>query len=335
MKALVTGATGFVGSTLCEELERRGIEVVALARKTSSMANLAAAKVRQVQGDLRDADSLKRALAAEPVDYVFHVAGVVAAKNRDGFFAANAVGTKNLMEALRSARGSVKRVVYVSSLAAAGPSSPLRPNEESDACAPVSYYGESKLAGEREALACAGEVPVVVVRPPAVYGPRDKGVYTFFQAIQSGVLPLLGMQSPDPRRYSFIHVDDLVKGIVLAGTREGVTSGEVFYLTGDGVFSWEQAMRLMAKGMEKKCVPVRLPITVMKGAAAVCSAYGMAFNKVLPFSLDKVKEIEAPAWTCSGEKAKRVLGFEPYWKLEDGLAMTAKWYRENGWLAAR
>lgn len=328
-KVLVTGASGFVGSTLCEELLRRGYETRALMRRTSSAANLAGASVIPVQGDLRDPASLLEAVKG--VDIIFHVAGVVAARSRADFFAANADGTRHLLAAAKAA-GRLERFVYVSSLAAAGPSRPDRPNVESDPCRPVSDYGLSKLAGEQATLEQRAHLPVCVVRPPAVYGPRDRGVLTFFQAIRLGVLPLLGMEAPSPRRYSFLHVDDLVQGIVKAAARTDVRSGEVFYLTGDGEFSWEEAMRLIARGLERQAFPVRLPLFALKGAAACCSAYGRAFGKVLPFSLDKMREIEAPAWTCSSRKAKEALGFEPYWELARGLSHTARWYRENGWL---
>ncbi|MGZ3653534.1 MAG: NAD-dependent epimerase/dehydratase family protein [Bdellovibrionota bacterium] len=327
--ALVTGASGFVGSTLCEELLRRGISVRALMRKTSSSANLGGASVIPVRGDLRDPASLEEAVAG--VDLIFHVAGVVAARSRSDFFAANAEGTRNLLQAAR-AKGKPKRFVYVSSLAAAGPSRPDRPNVEPDHCHPVSDYGLSKLAGEQAVLEFQAHLPVCVVRPPAVYGPRDKGVLTFFQAVQKGILPLLGLENPDPRRYSFVHVDDLVQGIVKAGLAEGLRSGEVLYLSGDGEFSWEEAMRLIAFGLDKKTRSLRLPIPAMKGAAALCTAFSKVSGKVLPFSLDKIKEIEAAAWTCSNRKAKELIGFEPYWSLDRGFAHTAKWYRENGWL---
>ncbi len=330
MKALVTGASGFVGSTLCEELLRRGVETHALMRSTSSSVNLGAAKVIPVKGSLGDVESLSRAVAE--ADVIYHVAGVTAARSQADFFTANAEGTRNLLQAVRKSGRKIKRFVYVSSLAAAGPSRPDKPNFEDDPTHPVSDYGLSKLGGEKAVAEFKSYFPVAVVRPPAVYGPRDKGVYTFFQAIRGGVLPLLGMSNPDPRRYSFVHVDDLVQGIVKTGVSETIRSGETFYISGDGEFSWEEAMRLIARGMEKQAVPVRLPIVAMKGAAALCTAYSKAFGKVLPFSLDKIKEIEAPAWTCSNQKAKTALGFEPYWTLERGLAQTAKWYRENGWL---
>lgn len=330
MKALVTGASGFVGSTLCEELLKRGVETYALMRKTSSLANLGTASVKPVHGDLRSPEGLEKAVA--DADVIFHVAGVVAALSREDFFASNVQGTRNLLEAVSRRANKPKRFVYVSSLAAAGPSTPEREGCESDECRPVSDYGASKLGGECAVLEYKDRFDVTIVRPPAVYGPRDKGVMTFFQAIAKGVLPVLGMKKPDPRRYSFVHVDDLVQAIVLAGTVEGVKSGEIYYASGDGVYSWEEAMRLIAKGMNKKTVPVRLPIPVMKGAAAVCTAISKVSGNALPLSLDKIKEIEAAAWSCSNAKAKRELGFQPYWDLERGFAQTAKWYKENGWL---
>ena len=330
LKALVTGSTGFVGSTLCEELLRRGIETYALMRKTSSLTNLGGARVMPVHGDLRNPEGLEKAVA--DADVIFHVAGVVAALTREDFFAANAQGTRNLLEACARSGKKLHRFVYVSSLAAAGPSTPERESCESDECRPVSDYGASKLGGEAAVLEYKDRLPVCIVRPPAVYGPRDKGVMTFFQAIAKGVLPLLGMQNPDPRRYSFVHVDDLVQAIVLAGLAPSMKSGEIFYASGDGVYSWEEAMRLIAKGMGKKTLPVRLPIPVMKAAAAVCTGLSKATGNVMPLSLDKIKEIEAAAWSCSNAKAKKELGFKPYWDLERGFEQTAKWYKENGWL---
>ena len=329
MKVLVTGASGFVGSTLCDELSRQGHEIKILVRNSSIMQNLAQAKFIPVKGDLRQPDSLANAVA--DVDIIFHVAGVVAAASKEAFFDSNVLGTKNIVEAAARFNPSLKRFVYVSSLAAGGPSTPLRANIESDSVHPVSIYGESKMEGEREALAAKEKIPVVVVRPPAVYGPRDKGVFTFFQAVNLGILPFLGLFQSD-RKFSFVHVDDLVQGILAAGFVPGIQSGELFYISGDGEFSWEDAMRLIAKGLKKNAIPVRLPLFIMKIIAAICSCIAALTKKALPFTLDKMKEIEAPSWTCANAKAKEKLGFKPYWDLERGMKHTAEWYLENRWL---
>jgi dihydroflavonol-4-reductase len=329
MKALVTGSSGFVGSTLVEALNRKGVEVRCLLRKSSSRLHLANAKFETIEGDLSNHSALTEAV--KEVDWIFHVAGVVAAKNKEDFFRSNVSGTKNLLEAAAQNGKHLKKFVFVSSLAAAGPSIPSRPRDESDPCHPVSWYGESKRAAELEALSYADRLPVVIIRPPAVYGPRDKGVFTFFQVVNAGILPQLGLQNPDPRKYSFVHVEDLVSGILLAAEKK-TNSGSVYYLAGDEEVSWVDAMQTLAKGLGKKTLRMPLPIPLMKSAAAICTGVAKISGNPLPFSLDKMKEIEALAWTCSNQKAKKELGFEPFWNLEKGFRITAEWYRQNGWL---
>jgi nucleoside-diphosphate-sugar epimerase len=317
-----------VGSTLCDELTRQGHDVAILIRKTSSTAHLQHAKVRPVEGDLRVAESL--GMAVKGAEVIFHVAGVVAARNREEYFASNAIGTKNLALAAQGSQ-DLRRFIYVSSLAAGGPAEGGAERVETDAPKPVSFYGESKLAGE-EILKELG-IPSIVIRPPAVYGPRDRGILTFFQMIHRGILPVLGTDKNNPRRYSFVHVDDLVRGILAAAfTKEELGSQEIFYITGDGTYTWEEAMALIAKGMNKKTFTLPLPIPLLRGAAAACSAISKVSGKVLPLSLDKMKELEAMAWTCSSKKAKAKLGFTPYWEFARGAQQTAHWYQEHGWL---
>lgn len=326
MKVFITGASGFVGSTLVDRLNQEGITPYCLMRKTSSTLNLSNAKYTPVEGDLSNIEKLKNLV--HDVDVIFHVAGAVAALNREGFYRANVLGTKNLLLAAREAK-SLKRFVLVSSLAAAGPSQPDRPKSEQDPVDPVSDYGWSKLEGEKEALAMAKEIPLTIVRPPAVYGPRDKGILTFFQIVKKGLLPELGWNSTQERRYSFVHVEDLVEGILLAGKKTELPSGEIFFLSGEGNFRWDEAMALIAKGLGKKTVRLPLPFTILRAAAHTCSGISRLTGNPLPFSSDKIKEIEAPSWTCSAEKAKKILGFYPKWNLEEGLAATAHWYKAN------
>ncbi len=331
MKVFITGASGFVGSTLCDELTKQGHEVFALMRKSSKRGHLTNAKYTPVAGDLRDRASLVEAV--NDAEVILHVAGVIAARSREEFFASNVDGTRNVAEAAIAGTKNLKRFVYVSSLAAAGPAERGGIRQESEGEHPVSWYGESKLGGELALRELGAKLPSVVVRPPAVYGPRDSGIFTFFETVNRGILPALGMENPDPRRYSFVHVEDLVQGILAAAfLPKQFSPAEVFYICGDEVSSWEDAMRGIAKALEKKTIRVPLPLAVMKGAAALCSAYTKVTGNLLPLSLDKIKELEAYAWTCSSQKAKKELGFTPYWGLEKGFRQTALWYRENGWL---
>jgi dihydroflavonol-4-reductase len=328
MKVLLTGISGFVGSTLCDQLNLRDHKVKALVRSNSSKANIERAEFEPVLGDLRHPESLLSAVA--DVDVVYHVAGLVTARSKEEFFAANEQGTRNLLSACLKGRTTPPHFVYVSSLAAAGPSSPSRPHEEGDICAPVSNYGASKLAGEKACLAEAAKLPITILRPPAVYGPRDKGMFTFFQSISRGLLPLLKDNS-EPRRFSFIHVEDLAQGILQAGQRQ-LNSAEVFYLTGPETPTWPEAMGLITAALERQ--PLRFPLapSVLRLAAFACDGWSSVSGKALPLSSDKYNELVAPAWTCSGLKAESMIGFRPSWKLADGLKQTAQWYKLRGWL---
>lgn len=343
-KIFLTGGSGFVGGALCHELVAAGHHVTVLVRAGSQREGLPKG-VDFAVGDLRQADSLAEALA--PIEIILHVAGVVSARTEAEYMAGNAVGTANLLAAAKKSAKNLERFVLVSSLAAAGPSRPDRAREEGDSNAPVSAYGRSKLAGELE-LQKSG-LPGVIIRPPAVYGPRDKGVYEFFKVVASGWHPLLG--GGKNRRYSFVHVDDLVKGIMAAAFTPKITpiapvvsresladfdrdqaKPEIFYISGDEEYGWNQTMQLLAEALAVKTKKVPLPVAALALAAIGGSAWGKISRKDTKLNWDKFQELKAPSWTCKNEKAKKILGFSPEWSLRDGFIQTAQWYREQGWL---
>lgn len=182
-KALVTGANGFVGSHLVEALLHRGYRVRCLVRKTSNLRWLSGLNVEYVYCDIAEKDSLRDAVRG--VDFVFHCAGLTKARNREEYFKANAEGTKNLVEVCLKHNPELKRFVYVSSQAAVGPGSDEKPLNEEAPCRPVTHYGESKLEGEKIVLAYVSRLPITIVRPPAVYGPRDTDILGFFKVANS------------------------------------------------------------------------------------------------------------------------------------------------------
>lgn len=333
MQALVTGASGFIGSEVVSQLITQGIKVRTLLRKTSPRENLAGLEYETAIGELGDFESLKNAVAG--VDYVFHLAGTVAASSREGYFRHNAIGTENLARACAEANPNLKRFVYVSSLAASGPASSAEPKIETDVTSPISVYGESKLEGERllEEWAVKTGFAITIVRPPAVYGPRDKGIFEFIKIVNSGIMPIFPASSGNGEKYySVIHVDDLVGGITLAGLAPHQSKKEIFFLSGDGVHTWSDMMNAIAEGLGKRAFRVKLPNFALTGLAAFYTVAGWAFQRQFPLTLDKLNELKPDYWVCSNELAKETLGFKPKWPLKQGIAHAISWYKQNGWI---
>ena len=223
LKALVTGATGFIGSHLVEALVQRGAQVRCLVRNKSQLGWIKDLPVEFVVGDCQDKQSLQQAV--QDVDQVFHLAGATMAVKETTFFEVNGLGTKNLVQACIEHNTRLEKFIYLSSQAAAGPCPSGGKKKESDPCEPVSPYGKSKLLGEELALSHAHELPLLILRPCAVYGPRDKGFLTLFQCLAKNINPCL--TGPE-QHISLCYVEDLVRAILLAAETQ-TKSGEIFF----------------------------------------------------------------------------------------------------------
>ena len=209
-KALVTGSNGFVGSHLVEDLLSRGYEVSCLVRKTSNLRWIEGLKVSFVYGELKDKESLKKAVKSQ--DFVFHLGGLTKAQNSNDYYKANHLGTKNLVEATLESNPGIKRFVYVSSQAAVGPGKDITPLNEDSPCNPVTDYGKSKLLGEKAVLSYKDKLPITIIRPSGIYGPRDTEIFIFFKLIKNHIKPLFGFRE---NYLSLVYVKDLVFGICL------------------------------------------------------------------------------------------------------------------------
>ncbi|OFZ78803.1 MAG: hypothetical protein A2583_09755 [Bdellovibrionales bacterium RIFOXYD1_FULL_53_11] len=331
MRALVTGASGFVGSTLAKELVSRGIEVVALMRRTSGASNLEDIKYTRAEGSLFDRDSLARAMT--DVDLVFHAAGVTTALDESGFMLNNADGTRNVAEAAAHAGARLKRVVYISSLAAGGPSSRAAPRTETDGDAPVSAYGRSKLQGEVELLKHKDRYGVAIIRPPIVYGPRDKAVFSLIKMLAHGLMPLMRGSSGDGKKYySTIHASDLARMIADAGITAQIPSGEVFYACSNNATSYEQILDAAAHALGTRPLKFTIPMPLVTAAAYALSAVAKITRKPGALGVDKLNEFRPDCWTCSNGKARSALGFRPAFEIGNGMHDTIAWYRKKGWL---
>ncbi len=320
MRALVTGATGFIGSHLVEGLIREGFETSCLVRKTSSLSYLEGLKVSLVRGDCADRSSLFRAVGG--FDYVFHVAGVTKAQSDKEFFDANVTGTRNVADAVLEQNRKIKRFFYLSSLAAAGPSTNGALIHEGIDARPVSVYGTTKYEGEKIALSIKGEVPVTIIRPPAVYGPRDRDLLVFFKMVKAGIVPYWGRSF-----YSFVYVDDLVSAIVLSALKpEG--EGQVFFVSDGMVYSTDQVIDALAGALGRRPLRLRIPKWALPFFARVSRVAGGAAI----INSDKIREIQYDHWTCDSGKANSLLAFTPKVRMTEGARWTADWYRTHHWL---
>ncbi|MFH0930602.1 MAG: NAD-dependent epimerase/dehydratase family protein [Candidatus Zixiibacteriota bacterium] len=325
-KALVTGANGFVGSHLVEALLKRGYEVFCLVRKTSNLNFLSGLKIEIRYGDVTDIDSLKEALKG--VDFVFHLAGLTRAKNKDEYFKANALGTRNLVQSCLEVNPHINKFVYVSSQAAVGPCKDFYPLNENAKCEPITDYGRSKLQGEKEVLSFKDKLPVTIIRPPAVYGPRDKDILFFFQTVNKGIIPLFGFKES---YISLIFVKDLAQGIILAAENKN-SSGQIYFIADKKVYSWSEAGKIIQKSLGVRVFKLRIPKSFLFTFASFSEMVSHLKGESALVNLQKANELSQRFWLCDISKAKNELGFSPEYDLEKGALETIKWYKENKWL---
>ena len=323
MKALVTGATGFVGSHVAQALAARGDDVVALSRRADADATLTAMGARAMRGSLEDAASLTAAL--EGVDVIYHVAGAISAAGPEEYFAVNEGGTKRLLEAAAAAAPRA-RFVYVSSQAALGPSGRDTPLDEDAPCRPVTAYGRSKLAGERAVT--KGSLAWTIVRPPSVYGPRDKEFLQLFQVVRRGVAPVFG---DGTQQLSLVYIDDLVRAVITAGLRPEAT-GRIYHAAHAEIVLSRDVALAAGRAIGKSPMVLPLPGAVAAPIVALIGTVVRAIGRRTVLNSDKMAEFLAPAWLLSSARAASELGWTAQTDLRAGMTLTGTWYREQGWL---
>lgn len=328
MTILLTGGSGFLGSHIAEQLSAAGRPVRALVRKSSDTRFLRSlAGVELCEGAVDDKDSVLR--AAHGVTGVIHAAGLVKARSPDEFRRVNTTGAENVLAAALAERANIKRFVLVSSLAVAGPSDAAGSPVDS-ACAPkpVTHYGRSKLEAERAAVALKDQLPITILRPPAIYGPRDREILAFFKAIKFGILPLTSKTS---NRLSMIYGADCASACIRALDAD-VPSGSVFYVDDGAVHTMAELIEATEAAVGKRAwLRVPLPKSVMLSAGLASEMYGKFSNRAVMLTRDKCKEL-FEQWVCDGSATRSQLGWEPKVGFAEGVRMTAEWYKSVGWL---
>ncbi|MHC4340647.1 MAG: NAD-dependent epimerase/dehydratase family protein [Planctomycetota bacterium] len=322
--ALVTGGHGFLGSHLVDLLLERGHKVRCLVRPGRPESLFRGLDVEIRRADLRRYGGLEDAV--EGADYVFHVAGLIAARGPSQFRSVNVEGTRRLAAAVARAAPACRRFLYVSSLAAAGPSPDGHPIREERAPAPVSHYGRSKLAGERVLEAALGAVPHTVVRPPAIYGPRDEGILPFFQLAALGFWA--DLDGPG-RRFNLLHARDVAEGAYAAALAES-SKGRSYFLADPAGYSHAEFAESLGVAFRRHVHRIPVPDLMVDLAAILTDEWASLTGAVSLFGRQKAIELKTRWWLCSAARAERELEWRAKVGLHEGTAETARWYEAHG-----
>jgi nucleoside-diphosphate-sugar epimerase len=320
MRALVTGADGFLGTALVRALAARGDEVRALVRRPSDAP--VPAGVERVIGDATDPASLRPAVRG--CDLVFHLAGVRRATDPAEFRRVNASSTRAALEACLAEAPHLSRFVLAGSMAASGPS--REPRREEAPLSPIEPYGASKAEAERIALSFAERLPVTVARPPRIMGPGDRENLIFFRIAKAGFVVDFG-----DRPLSWIDVDDCARGFLLLADRPEAR-GEAFFLASTELTSVAGIMAEAARALGVRARRVPAPAALVRALAAVADGVTNATGRRLPFGRKLAAQVLAPGWVCDPGKARALLGFEARTPLARSVAEAARSYLERGWL---
>ena len=327
--AVVTGASGFVGSHLVDALVAAGLPTRALVRETSDTRWLPDAAERRV-ASVDDEDALGRVV--RDANVVFHLAAVTSAARGAAYSRTNVEGTRRVLDAVHRWAPEA-RVVLCSSLAAIGPARSEHPLNENDAPAPVSAYGRSKLESERlaDAFAAARGSDIVIVRPGAVYGPRDRDILAAFRLASRG----LALRLPSPnQRLAMIHAADLARALVLAAqcARRSEGVARRYHLSDGTIPTWASVNAAIAAAVDRPVRTVRIPRLIALAVAEMNTLMARVGQFKPLLTRDRIAELAATDWSCDITRARHELGFAPSIPLTEGMRETARWYRAQGWL---
>jgi nucleoside-diphosphate-sugar epimerase len=332
MIAVVTGSSGFIGSHLVDSLLARGHTVRVIIREGTPAAGLDP-RVQRAVVDLLDDRSVREADVWEAATHVFHLAGVTKRRTLAQFRAGNVVPTANVLAAA-VARGGARppRVVLVSSQAAAGPAVALqRPVREHDRARPIEGYGRSKLEAESSANLYADRLPVTIVRPAAVYGPRDRDFLRVFRlATRSVALHAV----PRDHVFSIVHVADVVTAL-LSAAEHPAAPGRTYFVSDDVPISWRSLYAEIARASTtRRLLELQVPLPALSVAGAAGDLVSALTGRHTLANGHKTRLARPPFWVCDASRLKAELGWHASVPLQQGVRDTYLWYLRAGWMRA-
>lgn len=326
MRAIVTGGAGFIGSHLIEALLRRGDDVVCIERAEASRRWLANLSVDYRATGLDRRGELARAF--DGADVVFHLAGLTEARRPQDFYAVNTEGTARVMEAAAATGSRPPRVILLSSLAALGPCRNGDLLSRRTVPYPLSHYGQSKLLAEGVVHAYADRVPAVILRFSAVYGPRERAVLTLFRLVWRGVALTVG---PWGREVSLLYVKDAVQALLGAATAPEAAH-RTYCVAHPEPITWRAFVDVVGRVLGRSPLRLCVPAILARGVALVAEAVARLRGQAAILNRERVRELTQRRWVCDVAPAVQELGFRPEYPVDRGVAETAAWYREAGWL---
>lgn len=324
--AAVTGANGFVGSHLVDYLLLKNFEVRCIVRKSSNLQWLQGKEVRIFDCGLFDKAGLREAF--KDVNYFFHVAGVVKAKNEAGYFQGNVEATRVLLEVASESKQSLKKFIVVSSQTVTGPSLDGKPVNEEIECKPLTTYARSKLKQEQLVMSYKDIIPVTICRAPAIYGERDTEIFIYFQLFNRGLTTMIGL---DKKELSLLHVADLAEGLYLAAMSES-TNGQTYFISSEKFYNWDEVGEVTSKVLGKKAFRIRIPHFIVFIIAAIAQFFAMFSSKPATLNIEKAKDLIQRYWICDTSKAMRDIGYRQKVSIEEGIKRTCGWYRQMKWI---
>jgi nucleoside-diphosphate-sugar epimerase len=323
--AVVTGPNGFVGSHLVDLLLKKGISVRCITRKNSKLTWLDGKDVQIFNCGLNDKEGLIKIF--DGADYIFHVAGIVKSKTKEGYFKGNVDTTHVLLNAALNS-STLKKFLVVSSLTVAGPAVNGQPINENSECKPITTYGRSKLAQEELTKSYRDKIPITICRAPAIYGERDTEILIFFKTFKRGLMTTIGLKD---KRLSLLHVRDLANGLYLAAINKKA-EGETYFISSEKYYTWQEVGKITEKVIGKKPIKIKVPHFAVYSIAAIAEFFSIFSSKAATLNIEKAKDITQSDWICDASKAIKDLGYKQEISLEEGIKSTVDWYREMKWL---
>ena len=339
-RILVTGASGFIGSFIVEEALRRGMDVWAAVRKTSSRAWLTDPRIHFIELNLSSEDVLRRQLSGMTFHYVVHAAGVTKCADRRDFYDVNTAGTENLVRALTATDPDLRLLVYLSSLSVCGPVRERQPYTEitaDDTPQPNTAYGDSKLQAERflRDYARDNPLPYVVLRPTGVYGPRERDYFLMVRSIRRHVDFAAGFRRQD---ITFVYVQDVVQAVFRAIGRVGSGDGgrilgRAYFLSDGCVYGSATFSSLIRRELGNPwTLRLTAPLWLLRAVTFAGERIGRMTGHMTALNGDKYNILKQRNWRCDISPAVADLGYRPLYGLERGVRLTVRWYKDNGWI---